>query len=87
MAQPMVKERRHYPFRVYVLTVLCALGLASVATGIADGWVLIAAGGAAVTVSLARLYVVLHRRRAAVGPRPLPLDRAPLSKGCLQRNH
>lgn len=79
----MVKERRHYPFTVYLLTVLCGLGVASVAVGIADGWMLIAAGVAAIVVSLARLHVVLDRRRAAVGLRPLPLDRAPLSKGPL----
>jgi hypothetical protein len=77
----MAKERRHYPFAIYVLTVLCALGLASVAIGIADGWVLIAGGVAAITVSLTRLHVTLHCRRAAVAPKPLPLDHAPLSKG------
>jgi Protein of unknown function (DUF3093) len=70
----MAKERRHYPWTIYVLTVLCALGLTSVAIGIADGWVLIAAGGAAIAVSLARLHVILDRRRVRVGPRPLPLD-------------
>jgi hypothetical protein len=76
----MAKERRHYPFVIYVLTVLCALGLASAALGIADGWALIAAGVVAITVSLAGLHVILHRRRAHVGPRPLPLDRGALSK-------
>jgi hypothetical protein len=76
----MAKERRHYPFAIYILTVLCALGLASVALGIADGWVLIVGGVVAITVSLARLHVILHRRRTDVGLRPLPLDRAPVSK-------
>ena len=76
----MSKTRRHYPLTIYVLTLLCALGLASVALGIADGWVLIAAGGAAITVSLVRLHVILDRRRAGVGPKPLPLNRASLPK-------
>jgi hypothetical protein len=77
----MAMDRRHYPFAVYVLTVLCALGLASVAMGIADGWVLIAAGVAAIGGSLTRIHVILHRRRATVGPRPLPVERGPLPKG------
>lgn len=72
----MAKEHRSYPLRIYGLTVLCGLGLASVAVGIADGWGLIAAGVAAVAVSLTRLHVVLDRRRVGVGPRPLPLARA-----------
>ena len=67
-------ERSHYPVAIYVLTVICALGLACVAVGIADGWVLIAAGVTAISASLARLHVILDRRRAAVGLRPLPLD-------------
>jgi hypothetical protein len=69
----MAKERSHYPGATYVLTVLCALGLASVAVGIADGWVLIAAGATAITGSLTRLHVILDRRRARVGLTPLPL--------------
>ena len=77
----MAKQRPHYPFTIYVLAVLCALGLASVAIGIADGWVLIGAGVAAMSVSLARLHVILHRRRAGVDASPLPLDRARLPKG------
>jgi hypothetical protein len=76
----MAKKRRHYPFTIYVLTVLCALGLASVAIGIADGWILIAAGVAAITVSLARLHLILHRRRPGVGVRPLPVDHGRLMK-------
>lgn len=76
----MAKERSHYPVAIYVLTVLCALGLASVAVGIADGWVLIAAGATAITASLARLHVILDRRRAGVGLRPLPLDGPTLPK-------
>ncbi|HEY5189909.1 MAG TPA: hypothetical protein VII87_12790 [Solirubrobacteraceae bacterium] len=67
----MVKLRRHYPVAVYALTVLCALGLACVAIGIADGWVLIAPGVAAITVSLARLHVILDRRRAGVDLPPI----------------
>ena len=63
-SRTMVKERRHYPLTIYILVLLCALGLASVAVGIADGWGLIAAGVAAISVSLARLYVILQRRRA-----------------------
>jgi hypothetical protein len=76
----MVTEHRHYPFAAWVLTVLCALGLASVAVGVVDGWILIGAGVAAITVSLARLHVILDRRRAAVGPLRLPLDDAPVAK-------
>ena len=76
----MAKERRHYPLTIYVLTVLCALGLASVAIGIADGWVLIAAGGATIAISLARLHVILDRRRAGAGPGLLPVDRGALPK-------
>jgi hypothetical protein len=70
----VVRMRRHYPVMPYALTVLCALGLASVALGIVDGWALTAAGVAAITVSLVRLHVILDRRRAAVGVTPLPLD-------------
>lgn len=72
----MAEERRHYPLAVYALAVLCALGLASVAIGIADGWTLVAAGVAAMSVSLGRLHVILHRRRAGVAAMPLPLNRA-----------
>jgi hypothetical protein len=57
----MAMDRRYYPFAVYVLTVLCALGLASVAMGIADGWVLIAARVAAIGGSLTRIHVILPR--------------------------
>jgi len=71
----MAKERYHYPVMIYVLTVLCALGLACVALGIADGWVLIAAGATVIIASLVRLHVILDRRRVGVGLRPLPLDR------------
>jgi hypothetical protein len=77
----MARERRHYPGTVYVLTVLCGLGLACVAIGIADGWGFIAAGIAAIAVSLVQLHVILDRRRADVGPRPLPLDRGAVPKG------
>lgn len=70
----MAKERSHYPAEAYLLTVLCALGLVFMALGIRDGWVLIAAGATAILASLARLHVVLDRRRAAVGLRPLPLN-------------
>ena len=70
----MAKERYHYPVTIYVLTVLCALGLACVALGIADGWVLIAAGETVIMASLVRLHVILDRRRVGVGLRPLPLD-------------
>jgi hypothetical protein len=70
----MAKERYHDPVTVYVLTVLCALGLACVAVGIADGWVLIAAGATVIVASLVRLHVILDRRRIRVGLRPLPLD-------------
>jgi hypothetical protein len=69
----MARERRHYPWTIYLLTVICGLGLACVAIGIADGWVFIAAGVAAIAVSLARLHVVLDRRRVRPGLRPLPL--------------
>jgi predicted GH43/DUF377 family glycosyl hydrolase len=62
----MAKERSHYPVAIYVLTVVCALGLASVAVGIEDGWVLTAAGATAITAALARLHVVLDRRRPGV---------------------
>jgi Protein of unknown function (DUF3093) len=72
----MANERRHYPWTIYLLTVLCGLGLACVAIGIADGWVFIAAGVAAIAVSLTCLHVILDRRRANVSPRSLPLDRA-----------
>jgi hypothetical protein len=71
----VAKERRHYPWTIYLLTVVCGLGLACVAIGIADGWLFIAAGVAAIALSLARLHVILDRRRVSVGPRPLPLDR------------
>jgi hypothetical protein len=70
----MAKERSQYPAEAYLLTVLCALGLASVALGIRDGWVLIAAGATAILASRFRLHVILDRRRAAVGLRPLPLN-------------
>jgi hypothetical protein len=70
----MVTPRRHYTVMTYVLTVLCALGLVSVALGVVEGWALTAAGVVAITVSLARLHVILQRRRADVGLRPLPLD-------------
>lgn len=70
----MAKERYHYPVTVYVLTVLCALGLTCVALGIADGWVLIAAGATVIMASLVRLHVILDRRRVGVGFKPLPLD-------------
>ena len=76
----MANKRRHYPWSIYVLTVVCGLGLACVALGIADGWVLIAAGVAAIAISLVRLHVILDRRRVGVGPRPLPLDRAAVPK-------
>jgi hypothetical protein len=66
----MAKERRHYPGTIYVLTVLSGLGLACVAIGIADGWVFIAAGVAAIAVSLVRLHVILDRRRTG-GTKPL----------------
>jgi hypothetical protein len=76
----MATERSHYPVAIYVLTVLCALGLACVAVGIADGWVLIAAGTASISASLARLHVILDRRRASLGLTPLPLDGPALPK-------
>jgi hypothetical protein len=72
----MAKERYHYPVTVYVLTVFCALGLACVALGIADGWVLIAAGATVIIASLVWLHVILDRRRVGGGLRPLPLDGA-----------
>jgi hypothetical protein len=72
----MAKDRYHYPVTVYVLTVLCAGGLACVALGIADGWVLIAAGATVIVVSLVRLHVILDRRRVGEGLRRLPLDGA-----------
>ena len=49
------KTRTHYPVTIYGLTLVCALGLASVALGIADGWVLIATGVTALSVPLVRL--------------------------------
>jgi hypothetical protein len=70
----MAKTRTHYPVTIYGLTLVCALGLASVALGIADSWVLIAAGVTAISVSLVRLHVILDRRRAGVDLRPLPRD-------------
>lgn len=70
----MVKVRTHYPVAIYGLTLLCALGVASVALGIVDGWILIAAGVTAISVSLVRLHLILDRRRAAVGLRLRPLD-------------
>jgi hypothetical protein len=76
----MAKERSHYPVTIYVLTVVCALGLASVAVGIADGWVLTAAGATAIVASLARLHVVLNRRRVGSGLKPLPIDGPTLPK-------
>jgi hypothetical protein len=76
----MTETRRHYPITIYALTVVCALGLASVALGVVDGWVLIAAGVTAIFVSLARLHVVLDRRRAGVNLKPIPLDGRPVPK-------
>jgi hypothetical protein len=76
----MAKERSHYPVAIYVLTVVCAPGLASVAVGIADGWVLTASGATAITAALARLHVVPDRRRVGVGLKPLPLDSPTLSR-------
>jgi hypothetical protein len=73
----MADEKRSYPLQIYVLAGLCGLGLASLAVGVADGWVLIAAGAAAIAISLARLHVMLDRRRGRAVPRPPPLDRAP----------
>jgi hypothetical protein len=73
----MTKTRSHYPITIYALTVICALGLASVALGNADGWVLIAGGVTAISVSLARLHVILDRRRARVDFRLLPVDAPP----------
>jgi hypothetical protein len=70
----VAKERYHYPVTVCILTVLCGLGLACVALGIADGWVLIATGATVIIASLVRLHVILDRRRLGVGLRPLPLD-------------
>lgn len=70
----MAKERYHYPVTVYILTVLCGLGLACVALGITDGWVLIAACATVIIASLLRLHVILDRRRMGVVRRPLPLD-------------
>jgi hypothetical protein len=78
----VARTRTHYPVTIYGLTLVCALGLASVALGIADGWVLIAAGVTAVSVSLVRLHVILDRRRVRVDPRLLPLECAPAP-----RNH
>lgn len=63
----MAKERYDYPVAIYVLTVLCALGLACVALAIADGWVLIATGAMVIMASLVRLHVILDRRRVGVG--------------------
>ncbi len=62
----MTKPRNHYPITTYAFAVVCALGLASVAVGIADGWILIAVGVTAISVSLARLHVILDRRRAGI---------------------
>lgn len=76
----MARKRCHYPVAIYVWTVLCALGLASVALGIADGWALIAGGVAAISISLVRLHVILNRKRGRIGSRPLPLHGTPLSK-------
>ena len=73
----MARERRHYPVTIYPLAVLAALGLVSVVVGLADGWVPIAGGVPAVVVSLARLHVILHRRRAVVAASP-PRRIAPL---------
>jgi hypothetical protein len=70
----IAKQRSYYPAGVYALTVLCALGLASVALGVADGWVLIAAGVSAIAVSLVYLHLILERRRPAVALRPLSDD-------------
>ena len=73
----MVKLRTHYPIAIYGLTLVCALGLASVALGIADPWILIAVGVTAISVSLVRLHVILDRRRVGANLRPPPLDRPP----------
>ena len=73
----MVKVRTHYPVVIYGLTLVCALGLASLALGIADGWVLIAAGMTAISVSLVGLHLILDRRRAGVDLRPRPFDSPP----------
>jgi hypothetical protein len=70
----MAKPRAHYPAAIYGLTVVCALGLACVALGIVDGWLLIAAGVTAIAVSLVRLHVILDRRRAGVDLRQLSLE-------------
>lgn len=70
----MAKTRRHYPVTIYALALVCTAGLASIALGVADGWGLIAAGVTAVSVSLARLHVILDRRRAPVDLRLLPLE-------------
>jgi len=73
----MAKARTNYPVTIYGLTLLCALGLASIALGIADGGVLIAAGVTAISVSLIRLHVILDRRRTGVDLRLRPLDGPP----------
>lgn len=78
----MAKTRTHYPVTSHGLTLVCALGLASVALGIADGWALIAAGVTAISVSLVRLHVILDRRRTRVDPSLLTLEGAPAP-----RNH
>jgi len=72
--------RAHYPFRVYAWGALCALGVAAVAIGIADGWLLVALGVVAIVVSLLRLHVTLDRRRCGPGMSPLPLARGPMPK-------
>lgn len=73
----MVKVRTHYSVTIYGLTLVCALGLASVALGVADGWVLIAAGVMAISVSQVRLHVILDRRRAGADLTVRPLDGPP----------
>jgi hypothetical protein len=73
----MVKVRTHYPVTIYGLTLVCALGLASVALGIADGWLPIAAGVTAISVSLVSLHVILDCRRVGVDRRLRPLDGPP----------
>jgi hypothetical protein len=72
----MARDRYHYPVTIYVLTVGCAVGLACVALGIADGWVLIAAGATVIVASLVLLHVILDRRRVGEGLGPLPLHGA-----------
>jgi hypothetical protein len=70
----MAKARAHYPVTIYGLALLCALGLAAVALGIADGGVLVAAGVTAISVSLGRLHVILD---SPPSPRRSPATSAP----------